>query len=74
MIETMKAAFHPGVSMVEVRNVPLPKRGTGEVLIAAKAFTIRGSDIRAIFHEHLRNDPEVDQGVIAGHCYEADLH
>lgn len=67
MSETMKAAFLPGNSTVELRNVPVPEPGHGEVLLAVKASTICGSDIRAIYHEHLGKGPEGYQGVIAGH-------
>ena len=63
----MKAAFLPGNSTVELRTVPVPQPGHGEVLIAVKASTICGSDIRAIYHEHLGKGPEGYQGVIAGH-------
>jgi threonine dehydrogenase-like Zn-dependent dehydrogenase len=63
----MKAAFLPGNSTVEIRDVPVPKPGHGEVLIAVKASTICGSDIRAIYREHLGKGPEGYQGVIAGH-------
>jgi len=64
---TMKAAFLPGNSTVEIRIVPVPKPSHGEVLIAVRASTICGSDIRAIYHEHLGKGPEGYQGVIAGH-------
>jgi threonine dehydrogenase-like Zn-dependent dehydrogenase len=67
MPETMRAAFLPGNSTVEIKDVPVPKPGHGEVLIAVKASTICGSDIRAIYHEHLGKGPEGYQGVIAGH-------
>jgi len=67
MKENMKAAFLPGNSTVEMRTVPVPKPGHGEVLIAVKASTICGSDIRAIYREHLGKGPEGYQGVIAGH-------
>ena len=67
MQETMKAAFLPGNSTVEMRIVRVPKPSHGEVLIAVKASTICGSDIRAIYHEHLGKGPEGYQGVIAGH-------
>lgn len=67
MSRTMKAAFLPGNSTVEMRTVPVPEPGHGEVLIAVKASTICGSDIRAIYHEHLGKGPEGYQGVIAGH-------
>jgi threonine dehydrogenase-like Zn-dependent dehydrogenase len=64
---TMKAAFLPGNSTVEIRIVPVPKPSHGEVLIAVRASTICGSDIRAIYREHLGKGPEGYQGVIAGH-------
>jgi threonine dehydrogenase-like Zn-dependent dehydrogenase len=67
LTRTMKAAFLPGNSTVEIRDVPVPGPGHGEVLIAVKASTICGSDIRAIYHQHLGKGPEGYQGVIAGH-------
>jgi threonine dehydrogenase-like Zn-dependent dehydrogenase len=63
----MEAAFLPGNSTVELRDVPIPVPGHGEVLIAVRASTICGSDIRCIYHEHLGKGPEGYQGVIAGH-------
>lgn len=67
MGESMKGAFLPGRSTVELRDVPVPDPGHGEVLIRMKASTICGSDIRCIYHEHLGKGPEGYQGVIAGH-------
>lgn len=67
MNETMSAAYLPGNSTVEMRKVPVPAPGHGEVLLRVKASTICGSDIRAIYHEHLGKGPEGYQGVIAGH-------
>jgi threonine dehydrogenase-like Zn-dependent dehydrogenase len=67
MKETMRAAYLPGNSTVELRDVPVPKPNPGEVLIRVKASTICGSDIRCIYHEHLGKGPEGYQGVIAGH-------
>ena len=67
MNETMTAAFLPGDSTVEIRTVPVPTPGHGEVLLRMKASTICGSDIRCIYHEHLGKGPEGYQGVIAGH-------
>ncbi len=63
----MAAAYLPGNSTVELREVPVPKPGHGEVLLAVRASTICGSDIRAIYREHLGKGPEGYQGVIAGH-------
>jgi threonine dehydrogenase-like Zn-dependent dehydrogenase len=67
MKDTMTAAYLPGNSTVEMRTVPVPAPGHGEVLLRIKASTICGSDIRCIYHEHLGKGPEGYQGVIAGH-------
>src|SRR5579863_25347 len=64
---TMQAAFLPGNSTTELREVGVPAPGHGEVLLRMKASTICGSDIRCIYHEHLGKGPEGYQGVIAGH-------
>ena len=63
----MTGAYLPGNSTVEFRELEVPAPGRGEVLIRMKASTICGSDIRAIYHEHLGKGPEGYQGVVAGH-------
>ncbi len=63
----MTGAYLPGNSTTELREVPVPSPGHGEVLLRMKASTICGSDIRCIYHEHLGKGPEGYQGVIAGH-------
>ncbi len=63
----MPAAFLPGDSTTQLREVPQPQPGHAEVLIRMKASTICGSDIRCIYHEHLGKGPEGYQGVVAGH-------
>jgi threonine dehydrogenase-like Zn-dependent dehydrogenase len=64
----MRGAFLPGNSTVEVKDLPDPTPGPGQVLLATRASTICGSDIRAIYREHLQGDPaEMYQGVVAGH-------
>jgi threonine dehydrogenase-like Zn-dependent dehydrogenase len=67
MAATMQGAFLPGNSTVVRRAVPVPEPGHGEVVLRMKASTICGSDIRAIYREHLGKGPERYQGVIAGH-------
>ena len=67
MSSTMKAAYLPGNSTVEMRTVAVPTPGHGEVMLKVEASTICGSDIRCIYHEHLGKGPEGYQGVIAGH-------
>ena len=64
---TMQAAFLPGNSTVALKTVPVPEPGHGEVVLRMKASTICGSDIRAIYREHLGKGPEGYLGVIAGH-------
>lgn len=63
----MPAAFLPGNSSVSMRDVNIPEPGHGEVLIRTKSSTICGSDIRAIYREHLGKGPEGYQDKIAGH-------
>ena len=63
----MTGALLPGNSTVELKQFDVPVPGHGEVLLRVKSSTICGSDIRAIYREHLGKGPEGYQGVIAGH-------
>ena len=63
----MMGAVLPGNSTVELKEFPIPEPGHGQVLIKTKSSTICGSDIRAIYHEHLGKGPEGYQNKIAGH-------
>lgn len=63
----MKAAYLPGNSTVLIKEVDIPEPGHGEVLIKMKASTICGSDIRAIYREHVGKGPEGYQDKICGH-------
>ena len=65
--EKMKGAYLPGNSTTVLKEVPVPKPGHGEVLLRMKASTICGSDIRAIYREHLGKGPEAYQNKVAGH-------
>jgi len=64
---TMRGAVLPGNSTVEMKDFSVPEPGHGQVLVQVKASTICGSDIRAIYHEHVGKGAEGYQGVIAGH-------
>lgn len=66
-METMRGAVLPGNSTVEFRTFPVPEPGHGEVLLRMRASSLCGSDIRAIYREHLGVGAEGYQGVIAGH-------
>lgn len=63
----MKGAMLPGNSTVTFKEFPIPKPGHGQVVVKTKSSTICGSDIRAIYREHLGKGPEGYQNVIAGH-------
>ncbi len=67
MAKTMKAAYLPGNSTVLMKEVEVPEPGHGQVLIRTKSSTICGSDIRAIYREHVGKGPEGYQDKIAGH-------
>jgi threonine dehydrogenase-like Zn-dependent dehydrogenase len=63
----MRGIRLPGDSTVSPVTQEVPEPGHGQVLLAMKASSICGSDIRAIYREHLGHGPEAYQGVIAGH-------
>lgn len=64
---TMTGVTLPGNSTVAFREQPVPKPGHGQVLVEIKASSICGSDIRAIYREHLGVGAEAYRNVIAGH-------
>ncbi|MGI8457519.1 MAG: zinc-dependent alcohol dehydrogenase family protein [Propionibacteriaceae bacterium] len=64
----MRGIFLPGNSTTVLQDLPDPEPGPGQVLLAMRASTICGSDIRAIYREHAQGDPaEMYQDVVAGH-------
>ena len=65
--ESMTGVVLPGDSTVQFVERSAPEPGHGQVLLRMKASSICGSDIRAIYREHLGTGPEAYQGVIAGH-------
>lgn len=68
MKQKMMGAVLPGNSTVEMREFDVPTPGVGQVLIQTKASTICGSDIRAIYREHVGKGAEgYIPGTIAGH-------
>ena len=64
---TMTGITLPGGSRIDRATVDVPEPGPGQVLLAVQASSICGSDIRAIYREHLGHGAEAYQGVIAGH-------
>jgi threonine dehydrogenase-like Zn-dependent dehydrogenase len=63
----MRGVLLPGNRQVEFGEFAVPEPGYGQVLVKMKASSICGSDIRAIYREHLGHGPEAYQNVIAGH-------
>ena len=63
----MTGVVLPGNSTVELREYDVPEPAHGQVLLKMGASSICGSDIRAIYREHLGKGPEGYNGVIAGH-------
>ena len=64
----MRGVVLPGGSRVELRQFPDPEPGIGQVVVRMKASSICGSDVRAIYRQHLGTGAEayVD-GTIGGH-------
>ena len=67
MKQKMLAAYLPGNNTVLLKDENIPEPGYGQVLLKMKASTICGSDIRAIYREHLGKGAEGYQNVICGH-------
>src|SRR5215218_6381909 len=63
----MRGAYLPGGRRVDLREVPVPDPGPGQVLVQMRASSICGSDLRAIYREHLGTGDEAYRGVIGGH-------
>jgi 2-desacetyl-2-hydroxyethyl bacteriochlorophyllide A dehydrogenase len=65
---TMPGVYLPGERRLEIREVPVPEPGQGQVLVRMKASSICGSDLRAIYRPREQGTgPEAYRGVIAGH-------
>lgn len=65
--QTMRGVVLPGDRSVRHVQAEVPVPGHGQVLLRVEASAICGSDIRAIYREHLGAGPERYRGVIAGH-------
>ena len=63
----MRTVHLPGQRRVEIGTADDPVPGHGQVVLAVGASTICGSDLRAIYREHLGTGAEAYAGVVAGH-------
>lgn len=67
---TMRGVYLPGNSTAEVRKLPVPVPGPGQVLLRVGAAGICGSDIGYIYRVHKSHrgvDGPAYRGVVAGH-------
>ena len=69
----MIGAVLPGNSTVQLRDFDVPTPKGAQVLIRMRASSLCGSDIRAIYREHLGVGAEKYRGVIAGHEPSGDV-
>src|SRR4051794_20616453 len=63
----MRGVYLRGDRRVEVREVPDATPGERHLVVRMRASGICGSDLRAIYREHLGSGPERYRDVIAGH-------
>src|SRR4051794_21837417 len=63
----MRGVYLRGDRRVEVREVPDATPGERHLVVRMRASTICGSDLRAIYREHLGQGAEAYRDVIAGH-------
>ncbi len=67
-MQTMTGVVLPGNRQLELREIPVPEPGHGQVLVRMKASSLCGSDLRAIYRPtNQGTGPEAYQGVVAGH-------
>ena len=70
-MKTMLAAYLPGNSTFDLREVAVPTPGINQVLIKMKSSGICGSDVHYIYHQHRATaaapDKPLYQGFINGH-------
>jgi threonine dehydrogenase-like Zn-dependent dehydrogenase len=64
---SMRGVYLPGGRTVDIRDVPVPTPGPGQVVLSIMASSICGSDVRAIYRDHLGTGAEAYQDVVAGH-------
>jgi L-iditol 2-dehydrogenase len=57
MPEMMKAALYLGPGEMEVREVPKPETGSGDVLLRVEACSLCGTDVRILKHGHAKIQP-----------------
>jgi threonine dehydrogenase-like Zn-dependent dehydrogenase len=69
MSRRMLAAYLPGNSTVELKEIDVPTPGPNQVLIKMKSSGICGSDIKYIYHKHMgsREKRTAYMNVVAGH-------
>jgi len=69
-VTTMRGVVLPGNSTVSPVTQDVPQPGHGQVLLAMKASSVCGSDIRAIYREHLNTWTVADAMTLADELIE----
>lgn len=69
MIRTMKAAVLLGKGELEIREIPVPQPGEGEILVKVRAATTCGTDLK-IF---LRGHPKFPPPFVFGHEFGGEV-
>ncbi|MFE9703253.1 zinc-binding dehydrogenase [Streptomyces sp. NPDC005930] len=64
---TMTGAFLPGDGTVDLREMPRPRAGHGQVVLRTRASGICGSDIHYIYNGHIGDGGARYDDVVAGH-------
>ena len=69
MAKKMLAAYLPGDSTVEMREIAVPSPGSGQVLVKMGSSGICGTDIKYIYHKHVGSYEKrtAYMNVVAGH-------
>lgn len=65
-MKTMLAAYLPGNSTVDLREVAVPTPGINQVLIKMKSSGICGSDVHYIYHQHRATAAAPDKPLTRG--------
>ncbi|MCO6062438.1 alcohol dehydrogenase catalytic domain-containing protein, partial [Pseudomonas sp. MOB-449] len=73
-MKTMLAAYLPGNSTVDLREVAVPTPGINQVLIKMKSSGICGSDVHYIYHQHRATAAAMAAASLRQQGFTGELH